>query len=479
MMPVAEGGAPWPYLPNYTMRRLRSNGKRGTTITWLDSLAFLIPLFQFLRLPFGGQLLGTETALLVLAPILAIKHGGRLLARQPRTYLLLAALWLLVQILTDIIRDTPFEDLVRGWAKIAFAMINFIALYLLLYGHRRRIILFATGFAGGGILTFYLNPTEYAVDYWWKFGLGIPISLILVLLSTALNVKKWKLLGMLILVAGTLFNLYMDFRSLAGYLALTSGYIALQAFAQRWAAHGAPLRANHVVKLGIALGIAGFAVMQGYEYMVQMGTLGESARRRYEMQAEGEYGIIVGGRSEILASIRAILDSPLLGHGSWAKDCRYTSLLSELKRELGYMPGMEKEDCLIPSHSHVFGASVEAGLLGAVLWLWVLTLPARLLVRLFQEREQMTPIIAFLAFFLLWDVLFSPYGLELRYRTPYEVVVMMTFLDYYSAIRRGFPVSQGIHHGSQYRPFGTFPGREGRDHPASHRAVYTQILWIK
>lgn len=473
-MPVAAGRAPWPYSPDYPMRRLRSSGKRG--MRWLDALAFLIPLFQFVRLPFGGQLLGTEIALLALAPILAIKQGGRLLARQPRTYLLLAALWLLVQILTDIIRDTPFEDLVRGWAKIAFAMINFIALYLLLYGHRRRIVLFATGFAGGGVLTFFFNPNEYAVDYWWKFGLGIPISLILVLLSTALNVKKWKLLGMAILILGTLINIYMDFRSLAGYLALTSAYVGLQAFGQRRAAHGAPLPASHVVLVGITIGIAGFAVMQGYEYMVQAGTLGESARHRYEMQAEGEYGMIVGGRSEILASIRATLDSPLLGHGSWAKDCRYTNLLSELKRELGYMPGMEKEDCLIPSHSHVFGASVEAGLFGAILWLWVLTLPLRLLLSLFRQTEQMTPLIVFFAFFLLWDVLFSPYGLELRYRTPYEVVVMMTFLDYYAVVRHGFSVSAGLCHGWQRRSFGTFPGRA---HRASHRAMYARILWIK
>ena len=59
----------------------------------------------------------------------------------------------------------------------------------------------------------------------------------------------------------------------------------------------------------------------------------------------GEYGLLLGGRSEFLVSSLAVLESPVIGHGSWAKDCRYASLYVELKREAGYYPwGGERDN---------------------------------------------------------------------------------------------------------------------------------------
>jgi O-antigen ligase len=398
--------------------------RRNGVNLW-DILVFLIPLLQFVQIPVVGELLGPEVALLALAPLLVIMRGRRLFYPLPRTFLLLATLWLFSQIFTDVVRNTPFVDFSRGWAKIALALIAFSALYLLLYGHRRRIILFAAGLALGGILTYYLNPNPYAEYYWWKFGLGIPLSLLMVLLSTALNVRKLKILGIFLLVLGAFVNFYLDFRSLGAIMVLTACYQVLQAFMGR---RGGAVLPRHLVVLGIVLGAVALATFKGYEYAAQEGLLGEDARQKYEMQSQGEYGLFLGGRSEILVSSRAILDSPLIGHGSWAKDCSYTNLLSGLQSRLGYASPAYNESCLIPAHSHIFGAWVEAGILGAVFWLWVLTLAVRVLLRLYRANERLAPVAAFFAFLLLWDLFFSPYGLELRYRTPYEVVLMMTFL---------------------------------------------------
>jgi len=91
------------------------------------------------------------------------------------------------------------------------------------------------------------------------------------------------------------------------------------------------------------------------------------------MQAHGEYGLIVGGRSEILVSAQAIMDSPILGHGSWAKNEEYAAMLNYLRESMGYVAQGKHESGLIPTHSHIFGAWVEAGILGAVFWLWILT----------------------------------------------------------------------------------------------------------
>lgn len=435
-----------PLAPTRKAKAFRHNAARRNRITLWDLLAFLVPLLQFAQIPLGGQLLGPEIALLVLLPFLVITRGRRLLHPLPRTYLLLAALWLCSQIFTDLLRTTPFEDFSRGWTKIAFALITFGALYLLLYGSRRRILLFAAGFALGGILTYFLNPHPYAEAQWWKFGLGIPLSLALVMLSTALNIRKLRTFGIALLVLGALVNIYLDFRSLGAIMALTASYQVLQAFMGRRGGRATSVRLRHLLVLGVVIGAVALITLSGYEYVVQEERLlGEDARQRYEMQSQGEYGVLLAGRSELLVSSRAILDSPLIGHGSWAKDCYYANLLLTLRSQLGYSPGGEREICLIPTHSHIFGAWVEAGVLGAVFWLWVLTLAVRVLLRLYQTYERLVPVAAFFAFLLLWDLVFSPYGLELRYRTPYEVVLMMAFLPATLRQRRVKPTLTKMH----------------------------------
>ena len=150
------------------------------------------------------------------------------------------------------------------------------------------------------------------------------------------------------------------------------------------------------------------------------------------MQSSGKYGLLVGGRSEILVSGRAIFDSPFLGHGSWAKDDKYSSLLMELRRQAGYVGGAYDEEDLIPTHSHLLGAWVEAGLSGAIFWACILCLPMLVLFRPHREVDCMAPLSAFVAFLLIWDILFSPYGAGLRIMTPYYVIFMMTCLRVYS-----------------------------------------------
>ena len=107
-------------------------------------------------------------------------------------------------------------------------------------------------------------------------------------------------------------------------------------------------------------------------------------------------------------------------------------LFTELRRQAGYIAVPEDEEGLIPAHSHLLGAWVEAGLMGAVFWAWILSLPVRVLIKPHGMMDYLTPLMAFVAFLLIWDIFFSPYGAELRFLTPYYVVVMMTHLRAYS-----------------------------------------------
>jgi len=162
--------------------------------------------------------------------------------------------------------------------------------------------------------------------------------------------------------------------------------------------------------------------------------LGNAAKSKYEAES-GAYGLLLGGRTEILVSIQAVMDSPIIGHGSWAKNWDYAEMIDTLRRKFGYASQGVGELGLIPTHSHLMGGWVEAGILGAVFWLWVLFLPVRTLTVLLQTRSRLAPLIVFLAMSLVWDVLFSPYGAERRFVTPYYVIVMMMVISTELAIK--------------------------------------------
>ena len=227
----------------------------------------------------------------------------------------------------------------------------------------------------------------------------------------------------------SMLNLYMGYRSYSGICFLTVMYLFLQWL---WSIKGtqrAKLSLKYLLLIGIVILTASFIFIKGYGYMARRSLLGEKARQIYEQQARGDLGLLIGGRSEILVSIRAIMDSPIIGHGSWAKAYSYSNTLVYLKRILGYYPITYDNLGLIPTHSHLFGAWVEAGILGAVFWIWILSLPIRGLSRLICTKDILTPLVAFLSFLLIWDILFSPYGAELRIMTPYYIIVMMSLFQ--------------------------------------------------
>src|SRR4029077_2045909 len=137
-------------------------------------------------------------------------------------------------------------------------------------------------------------------------------------------------------------------------------------------------------------------------------------------QGAGEGGMLLGGRREILASEQAIVDSPILGHGSWARDPKYAAILEERSDELGYkrFQGGGRKDDLIPTHSYLFGSWVDAGIAGGIFWVFILVFTIRGMLGA-SGTEPLLPILAFSALMLAWDILFSPLGTPTRFVAPF------------------------------------------------------------
>ena len=138
---------------------------------------------------------------------------------------------------------------------------------------------------------------------------------------------QWFFLRLGIICIAALLNLYMGFRSYGGICFLTAVYLAIQWFWGLSSYRKIKVSSKNLVIIGLIILIAISIFIKGYEHMAIRGLLGENARQIYEQQARGDLGLLIGGRSEILVSIRAIMDSPIIGHGSWAKDYRYSETL--------------------------------------------------------------------------------------------------------------------------------------------------------
>ena len=155
--------------------------------------------------------------------------------------------------------------------------------------------------------------------------------------------------------------------------------------------------------------------------------LGERSRDKYETQsALGDIGILLGGRSESLVTVQAIQDSPLIGHGSWAKDRYYAELRQLMLYRLGFVNRfIEPETDLIPTHSHLLGSWVEAGIGGALFWVGVLGLIIAALRRLYASDDPLRPYLVFLMFLFIWDILFSPFGAQRRLTNGFLMVAAL------------------------------------------------------
>jgi uncharacterized membrane protein len=309
---------------------VRANS-RGLHIT-----AFIIGVTSFVHFKLIGDFYPAEIALGTMILLLWRQKSGLLRNPLVKSIILFGAIWLAAQIMTDLVRSTPRVDMLRGWVSISFFLMEFMGLYMLVSGSTKRLKIFLLGYAFGGLLQPVVLPNSYSIALPWKFGYAFPITLSLLLLITYFcgsNIRKMKWwigpLGAL-----GLLSFYLNFRSLGAFILLTAFLIYFRG-TDAGRIMNRRIRPMNMVMLAAILGGVGFGIIQMYSYSVQQGWLGEKALHKYQFEAGGKFGLLIGGRVELIPALYAVADSPIIGHGSWAKDPYYRGLLYKV-RDLGY-----------------------------------------------------------------------------------------------------------------------------------------------
>jgi hypothetical protein len=404
----------------------------------MNILCFLIPFLDPLRIKILGELCTGE----ILIPILGVFTFRKSIYILKENYFLklfaiLILIYLTCQYSTDIYRDTTNDDRFKGLAKISITFISFITFIGAFWDNPRGILFFFWGIASSLIPAMFVTDQSYQLDSEsWKWLYSMPLTVGMFLLSGNLLQRKFLNHDSKYIVYGTiiLFSLtsfFLNYRSLAG-LTLVSGFILFYLFN----------RGKYVIKntksainLFIILIIISSIILLFYKWGASNGYLGEKALAKYEYQSDesGDFNLS-SGRTELFFSLEKILESPLIGWGSWAKDREY--VLGRYRELQGDKPVWfpDGQEGLIPSHSHIFGGWMEAGIGGGLFWLIFFILLARNIPFIsFQKFGILMPILIYITVLELWDIVFSPYGAGRR-----DYVGAILAIQCFTAVKIGY-----------------------------------------
>ncbi len=387
-------------------------------------MLFVLLALGMLRVQLVGTLPLFEIALLPLLIVLvAARDVG--IARNPLAGAVLFAgcVWLFAQGFSDWINETAPFDSVRGLANIAVFLVTLAFWCVVLHTVHRALLFAGLGLFVGTLLQITLQPDVYQQAEPWKFGIGHVVTFAVALVVGYSRLRS-RVFSFPIFLALAATHFAMGSRSLAGLSLLTAAAIAVVG--------GVPVtrRANLLtvvtMTLGALLAVAGLRL--GYDWAISSGWAPEEMRAKFESQGTSDLGFILSGRSEVLVSTRAIAERPWIGYGSWARDEGFANELMLARLASGHsMATAYVEDDYIPSHSHLLGAWVQGGIVGAAFWFGVLALLA---VRIVSHAPLATPegiAVSYLLFSLAWDIPFSPLALGSRTWSALAVAVLVSY----------------------------------------------------
>jgi hypothetical protein len=411
----------------------------------IRALVYLLPFSMIIEIPLVGRLFATDVLCVVLIPLLSLRTSSRKTSPGELHFYIFAFLWLAGAILSDLYRDMPFEDYARGWAMIFFSITNFTALRLLIGKDMDKAVLVVfLLFAANALRTALgIGDVDFSGDLLgsgWKFGYGafaISASLLAGPLLTR-NRLPSAVAAPLPFVT-SLLSLVANARNLfaISLLAAVAGHLI-----PRWKRG---LSRSKLAGVVVAMGVASAGAYNLYSYAAGDGLLGFEAQRKYEIQTQGSLGLLLSGRVEMLASTQAIVDSPLIGHGSWMNDVSYIDMLVARLESAGVRPPDEVATWnRIPSHSCLFGSWVENGVFGGLFWIWALWIVVRGVYAAIRCPSPYTGFAVFVGVLMIWDIFFSPFGLERRVTVPASLYLLMLAAERNAMSERGRLARQAV-----------------------------------
>ena len=147
--------------------------------------------------------------------------------------------------------------------------------------------------------------------------------------------------------------------------------------------------------------------------LLSINALPKDVEQRLSRQLDSKHGIIVTARPDVSASILGIIKKPLTGYGSGVVDDDVFRNYAKFshgddQRHFNILMSEKYKWEASPSHSHIFGAWLDAGFIAAISWIFILIFCSKYVVILSYLQHPIVPLGLFYLLSMVWDILFSP-----------------------------------------------------------------------
>jgi len=376
-----------------------------------DKLVLLLGFLVTIKIRIVGMFSGAE---LILMAMLVFKNNNQYKSNPYVTKLWwLAILWMVGTIASNIYNHVDQLDFVKGVFFLVVLILIIPPIYSLLYDKPERLVLFFLGYGFGQVLAPYTTTDAdlaeaLDADVYVFYGIMAAVAGV----SYLIYLKGYQTLGLYLRYGIAVYGLFNMARNpfLTGSIAFFLLYLLRKENDNDIKATMYSFKRKIPRYFLIAM-VAVLAADSIYEPLAANGTLGYEAQMKYYKQKMSGSSALEGGRGETFMGIQLIKENPVWGYGSYAKD---------KNDAFHYRYAMEHNtdyfwtgdwDRLLPGHSHIVGAWVQNGVLGGIIWLFVLFMCWKVFVSgCILCEPRMLCLLMFQMCAFLWDLCFSPFG---------------------------------------------------------------------
>jgi hypothetical protein len=392
-------------------------------------LAFFAGLFSMTQVRFVGTFAISEFLMFVTIVYLILKNPRPFQVmfqnRRMIALLILCFLWMCSAFFSDRINDTDVTDSLKGIGGIVPLFFCFIFFFWLFYDHLSFMHFYLWGAAISFIISLFifvpsalqdmvedssgLMENESLFSRLIAGGFGVCVS--------AYSFSHFSQHPFTVISLRLVVSFYALLQGSRGpFLLGLIGCLVLFYFVKYARRESLPYQICYKIKkmlpLFMVFVVAGGLIAKSiYEFAAKNGYMGEANKQKYEMQSASKIGLL-SGRSEFISASLAIADAPWFGHGSYVLDEEgYAVEAAEITGDAMIDFVIDKKgEMQIPAHSHLTGAWVWHGILGAVFWMYALYLIFLFLYRYIYTYPRFMGYLFSACFGMIWTILFSPYS---------------------------------------------------------------------
>ena len=424
---------------------------RNNSLGWL---LFLIGLFSTTQVNLGGRLGISELVMLAFAPFVFLKNFTLFRRDQTLYFFVLIVLWLFGAIYVDMTIHNYYRYMLRGIAVPMVVFSNSVCIYVLLRKNYDNFKWFLLGSAISGVISIFVFQQGAAGELAEEYGLEAGVERMvgyklfwvnqlttwLVLPITGWYLKTPKIYSILALSFLSVFDLATGGRS--AFLASSISLLLIIMLGK--SQESIRSLKKHMLTMIVVLLVCAYGGKVVYKWAATSGLMGEYEENKFEKQAahDSALAMLLASRSEFFTGMMAVLDKPIVGHGSVAADnhgyvldfiSRYgvtEELVDLMKRREKY--GVRQ----IPAHSHIVNYWMWHGIFACIFWLAVLVLAIKTLFRRMHVYMPWAGYFATSVPIFIWDIFFSPFGMRVQRSALFVTFLLVSRLVHEHAKQR-------------------------------------------